>query len=150
MHLSENTKVWNWPGYCKCYQGVSQHLPFLLSWFVYLVCIQKENCALNGMPNVALFDIFIRSSSFNCIFVYLDLCSFLLYSFCFYSIFDHFYVIFNDLYAIVFHYYSMTTVYVPSFSFVFYTTIFVLYNRDLYSIFSYFVFNLYSFLFYIS
>ena len=31
----------------------------------------------------------------------------------------------------------MTSIYVPNFSFVFYITIFVLYNSDLYSIFSY-------------
>ena len=66
----------------------------------------------------------------------------------FYSILDHFYVIINDLYAIVFHYYSITSIYIPNFSFVFYITLFVLYNRDLYSIFSYFVFNLCSLLFY--
>ena len=48
---------------------------------------------------------------------------------------DHFYVIINDLYAIVFYYYSMTSIYIPHFSFVFYITI--LYNSDLYSIFSY-------------
>ena len=55
----------------------------------------------------------------------------------FYSIFDHLYLIINDLYAIEFHYYSMTWIYIPNFSFVFYITIFVLYNSDLYSIFSY-------------
>ena len=55
----------------------------------------------------------------------------------FYSIFDHLYLIINDLYAIVFHYYSMTSIYIPKFSFVFYITMFVLYNNDLYSIFSY-------------
>ena len=47
------------------------------------------------------------------------------------------YLIINDLYAIVFHYYSMTSIYIPNFSFVFYFTIFVLYNIDLYSIVSY-------------
>ena len=57
--------------------------------------------------------------------------------FLFYSIFDHFYVIINDLYTIVFHYNSMTSIYIPNFLFVFYITIFVLYNRNLYSIFSY-------------
>ena len=55
----------------------------------------------------------------------------------FYSIFDHFYVIINDLYATEFYYYSITSIYIPNFSFVFYTTIFLLYNSDLYSIFSY-------------
>ena len=55
----------------------------------------------------------------------------------FYSIFDHLCLIIINLYAIVFHYYSMTSIYIPNFSFVFYITIFVLYNKDLYSIFSY-------------
>ena len=54
-----------------------------------------------------------------------------------YSIFDHLCLIINDLYAIVFHYFSMTSIYIPNFSFVFYITIFVLYNSALYSIFSY-------------
>ena len=55
----------------------------------------------------------------------------------FYSVFDHLYSIINDLYAIVFHYCSMTSIYIPNFTFVFYITIFVLYNNDLYSILSY-------------
>ena len=55
----------------------------------------------------------------------------------FYSIFDHLYLITNDLYAIVFHYYSMTSIYIPKFSFVFYIIIFVLDNNDLYMIVSY-------------
>ena len=60
-----------------------------------------------GMPNVALFDIFyifIRSSSlllYIFIFVF-NLCSFLLYIFCFYSIFDHFYSISVHFYCICF------------------------------------------------
>ena len=54
-----------------------------------------------------------------------------------YSIFDRLYLIINDLYAIVFHYFSMTSICIPNFSFVFYIAIFVLYNNDLYSIFSY-------------
>ena len=54
----------------------------------------------------------------------------------FYTIFVHF-LCNNDLNALVFHYYSITSVYIPNFSLVFYITIFVLYNRDLYSIFSY-------------
>ena len=58
-----------------------------------------------------------------------------MFRFC--SIFDHFYVVINDLYAIAFQYYSITSIYIPNFSFVFYITIFVLYNRDLHSIFSY-------------
>ena len=57
--------------------------------------------------------------------------------FCFYSIFDHLYLIINDLYAKVFHYYSVTSIYIPNFSFVFYIPIFVWYNSHLYSIFSY-------------
>ena len=66
-----------------------------------------------------LFLFHIRSFVFN-------ICSFLLYLFRFYSIFDHFYVIINDLYAIVlFHNYSITSIYIPNFSFVFYITIFV-------------------------
>ena len=54
-----------------------------------------------------------------------------------YSIFDHLYLIINDLFAIAFHYYSMTSIYIPNFSFIFYITVFALYNSDLYSIFSY-------------
>ena len=65
----------------------------------------------------------------------------------FYSIFDHLYLIINYLYAIVFHYYSMTSIYIPNFSFLFCITIFVLYNIDLHSIVSYLYFyisHLYS------
>ena len=65
----------------------------------------------------------------------------------FYSIFDHLYLIINDLYAMVFHCYSMTSIYIPNFSFVFYITIFVLYNIELHSIVSYLYFyisHLYS------
>ena len=74
-----------------------------------------------------------------CIFFIFEfnLCSFLLYIFRFYSIFDHLYLIINDLYAIVFHYYSISSIYIPNFSFVFYIIIFLLYNSDLYSILSY-------------
>ena len=43
----------------------------------------------------------------------------------FYSIFVHLYLIINDLYAIVFHYYSMTSIYIPNFSFVFYVNIYL-------------------------
>ena len=53
-----------------------------------------------------------------------------------YSIFDHLYLIINDLFAIVFHKYSITSIYIPNFSFAVYITIFVLYNSDLYSVFS--------------
>ena len=65
------------------------------------------------------------------------MCSFLLYMFRFYSVFDHLYLTINDLYAIVFHYYSMTSIYILNVSFPFYITIFVLYKSDLYSVFSY-------------
>ena len=78
------------------------------------------NYVVNGMPNVALFDILylIRSSSlllYIFIFVFtlyslllhififeFSLCSFLLYLFCFYSIFDHLYSIFVHVYCICF------------------------------------------------
>ena len=61
---------------------------------------------------------YIRSFVFN-------ICSFLLYIFRCYSIFDHLYLIINDLYAIVFHLYSMTCIYIPKFSFVFYITVYL-------------------------
>ena len=114
-------------------------------------CSQRgDTMAYYGMPKMLHYSkfsyLFIRSSSlllFIFIFVF-NLCSFLLYLFCFYSIFDHLYsiyfhfyclctvsilysiilyVIINDLYAIVFHYYS---IYIPKFSIVFNITIFVL------------------------
>ena len=45
-------------------------------------------------------------------------------------------LVINDCYAIVFHNYSLTSIYIPNVSFVFYITIFVFYNRELYSIYS--------------
>ena len=130
---------------------------YVLDRRVYSACMCmyikiKENKPIAfctyGMPNVALFDIFLYFYSiffiavvyfYICIqslfvsIVYIlflfyirsflfNICSFLLYMFRFYSIFDHFYVIINDLYAIVFHYYSITSIYIPNFSFVFYIT----------------------------
>ena len=45
-------------------------------------------------------------------------------------------IVYILFYSIFDHYYSRTSIYIPIFSFVFYITVFVLYDRDLYSIFS--------------
>ena len=103
-----------------------------------------------GIPNVALFDIFTFVFNLYSLLLYIflfefNLCSFLSYIFRFqsildhlystavhfycmfrsYSIFDNLYLIIHDLYGIVIHYYSMTSIYIQNFSFVFFITIFI-------------------------
>ena len=76
------------------------------------------------------FLFYIRSLVFT-------ICSFLLYMFRCYSIFNHLYLITNDLYAIVFHYNRLTIQWLLFIFQIFPYYYLALYNSDLYSIFSY-------------
>ena len=81
---------------------------FFIAFAYFYICIQFLFIAIVYVS----FLFYIRSFVFN-------ICSFLLYMFRFCSIFDQFYLIINDLYAMVFHYYSITSIYIQNFSFVF-------------------------------
>ena len=106
--------------------------------FFYLYPISIHCCCIFlylYSVSVHFYCMFFVSILYSIICIqYSIFCPFLLYMFRFYSIFNHLYLIINDLYAIVFHSYSMNSIYIPKFSFVFYITIFVLYNSDLIAI----------------